>query len=203
VVDWLMRKIVENQRDGQNTGVKWTEDKALEDLDYADDLALILEGFDDLQEKAKRLDRKARSVGLKISTKKTEVMRWNSDDKRKIQVQGTELKDIERFTYLGSIVSMTGCTLEDVESRIRKAKAAFAGLNTIWKSKTYKKEPKLRLFNAIVKSTLLFGSECWTMTRKIESKLNIFHHKCLMRILQMFYPNLVTNKEILMRKRSR
>jgi hypothetical protein len=38
-----MRKTVENQ-DGRNTGVKWTEDEALEDLHYADDLALVSEG---------------------------------------------------------------------------------------------------------------------------------------------------------------
>jgi hypothetical protein len=40
-------------------------------LDYADDLALVSEKFDDLLEKTKKLDRKARSVGLKISMKKT------------------------------------------------------------------------------------------------------------------------------------
>jgi hypothetical protein len=114
-------------------------------------------------------------------------------------VQGTELKDVERFTYLESTVSMTGGMLEDVESRIRKVKAAFAGLNTIWESRIYKKETKLRHYNVIVKLTLLFGSECWTMTRKIESKLNVFHYKCLRRILQVFYPNLVTNNEILRR----
>ena len=38
----------------------------MEDLDYADDLALISEGVDDVQEKIGRLVRKAKTVGLTV-----------------------------------------------------------------------------------------------------------------------------------------
>jgi hypothetical protein len=55
VVDWLLRKTVENQWDGHNTGVKWVDGEALEDLDYADDLALVSENFDDVQGKNKEI----------------------------------------------------------------------------------------------------------------------------------------------------
>jgi hypothetical protein len=175
--------------------VKWTEEEALEDLDYVDVLGLVPEGFDDLQEKTKRLDtgQEGQERGYLDQYKK------DRSDEVEFWWQGTELKDVDRFTYLESIVRMTGRTLEDVESRIGKAKAAFASLNAIWRSKIYRKETKLRLYNAIVKSTLLFGSECWTKTKKIEKKLNVFHLKFLRRIMRVFYPNSVSNKEILWR----
>jgi hypothetical protein len=83
-------------------------------------------------------------------------MRLNTEDVRRVQVQCTELKDVESFTYLDSILTKTGGTEEDVGSRIGKARAAFASFNTIWRSKIYKRQTKIRLYNAIVKSTLLY-----------------------------------------------
>ena len=47
VIDWLMREMTS----ARDTGVEWVEGEILEDLDYADDLALVLEGVDDAQEK--------------------------------------------------------------------------------------------------------------------------------------------------------
>ena len=49
----------------------------LEDLDFADDLALISHTHHHMQEKTTRLTTYAQHVGLKISQKKTEVMLLN------------------------------------------------------------------------------------------------------------------------------
>jgi hypothetical protein len=43
----------------------------LEDLDYADDLGLVSNNFEDAQEKMTRLSKKAKTVGLKVSAKKS------------------------------------------------------------------------------------------------------------------------------------
>ena len=99
VVDWLVRQTVEGQRVGHDTGVKWVDGKVLEDLDYADDIALVSEGFDDLQEKSKRLERRAKKAGLHINVDKTEVLRVNVGDDQKVVVQGKELRDVEPFIW--------------------------------------------------------------------------------------------------------
>jgi hypothetical protein len=82
--------------------------------------------------------------------------------------------------------------------RINKARAAFVNLGQLWRSSIYRLKTKLDLFNAICKSTLLFGSECWTLMKKSPKKLQVFQQRCL-RILKVFYPNLVSNVEILKR----
>ena len=65
-------------------------------------------------------------------------------------------KDVEKFTYLGSVISKTGGSKEDVDSRIGKARIAFnKSMNTIWCSNIYKLKTKVKLFDSIVKSTLL------------------------------------------------
>jgi hypothetical protein len=46
----------------------------------------------------------------------------------------TEVEHVEQFTYLGSIISITGGTDEDIKARKRKAQQAFAMLKPVWKS---------------------------------------------------------------------
>ena len=57
----------------------------MEDVNYADDLALPSEELEDVQEKIIRLSRKTKSVGLKINTKKTEILRKNCWDQNPIE----------------------------------------------------------------------------------------------------------------------
>jgi hypothetical protein len=93
----------------------------------------------------------------------------------------------------------TGGSEEDLQNRISKAQFAFKNLNAKWKSAIYSLKTKLKHYGAIVKSTLMHGNECWTMTKKAEKKLRVFQQKCLRRILRVFYPNLVRNEDILRR----
>ncbi|CAH8532918.1 unnamed protein product [Heterobilharzia americana] len=51
-----------------------------------------------------------------------------------ITVNGRNLKEVTSFTYLGSTVSTTGGTDEDVKVRIGKARQAFISLKPVWRS---------------------------------------------------------------------
>jgi hypothetical protein len=133
VIDWLMRKVTSVRE----TGIEWIDRTVLEDLDYADDLGLVSSNFDDTQEKMKRLARKAKSVGLKVSAKTTEILRIKMEDDRRIMLEGQALGDCEKFTYLGSMMSKTGGSEEDVSNRLSKARISFIGLKMVWKSSMY------------------------------------------------------------------
>ena len=45
-----------------------------------------------------------------------------------VSVAGGRIEEVDEFTYLGSIVSKKGCTDEDIQARIGKARQAFAML---------------------------------------------------------------------------
>ena len=45
-------------------------------------------------------------------------------------------------------------------------------------------------------SVLLYGSETWKMTKEDDHKVDTFVHKCLRRILHIFWPMRVTNEEV-------
>jgi hypothetical protein len=57
-----------------NLGIKWINNTTLEDLDFADDLALLSENHQDAQEKTIRLHYFASQIGLQINSSKTKIM---------------------------------------------------------------------------------------------------------------------------------
>ena len=64
------------------------------------------------------------------------------------------LDEITSFTSLGSVVSTTGGTDENVKIGIGKARAAFITLSNIWKSREITKATKLKIFNSNVKGAI-------------------------------------------------
>ncbi|RUS79972.1 hypothetical protein EGW08_012273 [Elysia chlorotica] len=178
-IDWVMRRTTEDK----SRGIRWNLFSTLEDLDFADDLALLSHTHNHMQEKTARLSNFAKQVGLKINKKKTEVMMLNISNQSPIEVNGENLPTTEEFTYLGSKVSHDGGAGTDIQSLLSKARNSFRMLNNVWRSSQYKVKTKLRLYQSCVLSTLLYGSECWRMTQSDLNKLSTFHTKILRRIL--------------------
>nr|KAG5703893.1 hypothetical protein BaRGS_008152 [Batillaria attramentaria] len=117
---------------------------------------------------------------LKINISKTEVMRVNHKQHDPIQLLHQEdIKEVDKFVYLGSVVSKDGGTDEDIKSRTNKARHAFRTLRPIWRSTALSLRNKIRIFNSNVKS------------------LDTFQTKCLRRIRRIFWPNTISNEELL------
>ncbi len=104
VIDWVMCRTTEEKA----RGIRWTLFSALEDLDFADDLALVSHTHQHMQEKTTRLGYFAQQVGLKIKQRKSEVMALNISDPSPILVYGEALTATKEFTYLGSTVRFVG-----------------------------------------------------------------------------------------------
>jgi hypothetical protein len=52
---------------------------------------------------------------------------------------------------------------------------------------------KLKNFNSNVKAVLLYGSETWKVTNSITQKLRSFINRCLQRILNVQWPDVISN----------
>ena len=120
----------------------------LEDLDFADDLALLSHTYDQMQEKTSILVNNASKTGLRINKEKTKLMRINTNNINSIEIDNTQLENVTSFTYLGSVVNHSGGTEEDVKSRLAKAYTAFGMLRKVWKSKYITIKTKLRILIA-------------------------------------------------------
>ena len=119
VIDWIMRTTTEGKKNRvQRT--PWTQ---LEDLDYADDLALLSHNHDQKQGKITRLAATSERTRLKINRGKSKVMRFNTTNENPITVGGEQLEEVDSSKYLGSVIDKEGGTDVDVEARIGKARA--------------------------------------------------------------------------------
>jgi len=192
VVDWIMRQATA----GRRTGIQWTLMKQLEDLDFADDISLLSHRQQDAQEKLCRVADEAEKTGLQINIGKTEIMRVNNKTHDPVRLQQETIKEVSKFIYLGSVVSKDGGTDEDIKCRINKARHAFNTLRPIWRSTALSFQNKLRIYNTNVKSVLLYGSETWRVTKTNTHKLQSFTNKCLRYILNIRWPEVISNKQL-------
>jgi hypothetical protein len=92
-------------------------------------------------------------------------MRINPESSAPLTLDQNPIQQVDKFLYLGSLVSVDGGAAEDVDSRIKKARGAFTTLNRIWSSSVYTKAVKLNIFKSCVMlSVLLYGCETWLVT---------------------------------------
>ena len=191
-IDWVMKSVI----NGKTRGIRKTLTSLLEDLDFADDIALLLHRHQDMQAKIDDMTRKAGEIGLKSSTKKTKHLRMNSRTEAAIMLNGEEIEDIEDFTYLGSKMTTSGDTEKEIRTRISKVSQAFATLRSTWRSRNVSTKTKIRLLKSNVLSTILYGAESWKMTKTISHKLEVFQNISLRRIFNIFWPNTISNAEL-------
>ncbi|KAK1805428.1 hypothetical protein P4O66_019744 [Electrophorus voltai] len=193
-VDYVMKKAMMSPV----TGIPWTNGSHLTDLDFADDIALLANTKPALQSITTCLEGEAEKVGLRINTDKTKVMRVNRQTKVQITIGQQTVEDIDEFTYLSSIVSNNDSGSEaDVRCRFGKAAGVSQRLRRIWSSTTINTGIKMRLYSTIVIPTAIYASETWRNTKRIAQKLNVFHQRCLRRILGISYKDRITNEEVL------
>jgi hypothetical protein len=100
VIDWIMRTVLADT----STGIRWKMMSKLEDLDFADDIALLSSTHEHMQQKTTKLYNTAKQIGLIINKKKTKVMKINNKNQTAITIDNEEVESVERFSYLGACV---------------------------------------------------------------------------------------------------
>ncbi|XP_078381358.1 uncharacterized protein LOC144664104 [Oculina patagonica] len=103
--------------------IRWNFTTVLEDLDFADDIALLSSKISDLQEKTGRLAvEAARYIPRTAFAHSSEI----------IVVNGEEVEDVEEFAYVGATVNKEGGGSKDITNRLQKARGAFQRLGKVW-----------------------------------------------------------------------
>ena len=93
-IDWVMRRTTEDS----NRGIRWALFLSLDDLDFADDLALTSHSHNHIQEKTGRLCTFGGQVGLKVCQTKPETLVLNIENPTPVTVYGADLPVSETIT---------------------------------------------------------------------------------------------------------
>ena len=124
------------------------------------------------------MERDAAGIGFHVNAHKTEFMCYNQTGDIST-LDGTSLKLLDKFTYVGSSVSSTE---KDIDTRLTKAWTAVDWLSITWKSDLRDKMKRI-FFQAAVVSILLYGCTNWTQTKRPERKLDSDYIRMLRAIL--------------------
>ena len=177
-------------------GIEWNAGRRLKDLAYADDICLLADDVQDLRRMTEAMVCEAGKVGLKVNTKKTEIIKIRTPDINQIVIEGVTLKEVQKFVYLGCEMQNDGDIRNEIGIRIGKAGAAFRTMENVWNESGMSLPTKLRLFNSIVLSVLLYGSESWKGLRQIEERVRRFESICLRKILNIRWYDMVSEQEL-------
>ena len=152
--------------------------KTITDADYGDDIAILANTPNQAETQLHSLERAAPGIDLHVNGHKTEYMCYNQTGDM-TTLDGTPLKLVDKFTYLGSSVSSTE---KNIDTRLSKAWTANDWLSIIWKSDLTDKMKRSFLQAAVV-SILLYGCTTWTLTKRLEKKLDSNYTRMLRAIL--------------------
>ena len=84
-----------------------------------------------------------------------------------ITIKGQRLKVVEKFTYLGNVLSKSIVMDDEMNTRLAKASAAFGQLNrNAWNRRAISEATKIKVYRAVVLTTLLYGCETQKTTQR-------------------------------------
>ena len=113
-------------------------------------------------------------------------------------IHNYKLEVIHVFVYLGSTITDNLSIDSEFNKWIGKAAMTLSRLTKcVWSNNKLSDQTKVNVYKACVISTLLYGSESWTMRAHQEKRLNVFHMRCLRRILGITWQDKVTNTVVL------
>jgi exonuclease III len=193
VLDWILAKSVL-----ETDGVILSDSCRLADVEYADDIATLSEDAASAQKLLDCISHNASLLGLKIKPEKSKVMYCHINAEPRLTVNGTQLECVECFTYLGSAISSNKVTpTEDIAHRIAKASQTFGRLHArLWRNGGISLKTKMKIYNAAVISTLLYGSESWCLNKSDLDSLEVFQMSCLRSICGISLRRRIRSEEI-------
>ena len=110
---------------------------------------------------------------LKVNCKKTKVMRAaRKAEECEIKIADKSLEQVDTMKYLGVFIYSDGSMEKEVEARIGSATRMLGGLSEIvLKREDLSKRTKLKVMNATMIPTLMYGCETWSLSKQQQSRV--------------------------------
>ena len=152
------------------------------------------DGVELAQELLNRVEEECARVGLRLNSKKTEVITYNilPNHPPLRTTEGIALKEVSDFKYFGSWVNSTE---QDIKVRKALAWRALNGMKSVWNSKL-SRSIKASFYQATVESVLLYGCESWTLKETLRKSLDGCYTRMLRVVLNINWNEHVTNEQL-------
>ena len=135
---------------------------------------MIAESEQNLQDMLDTVVEVSDNKGLALNISKTESMTVSKKTQNPactLQSGGQQVKQVDKFKYLGYLLTSDGRCTPEVQKRVAVAKVTFKGMTPLMNNRNIGMDTKMRILKSYVWSVLLYGCECWTITIGIQKKL--------------------------------
>lgn len=151
---------------------------------YADDVVIITKRRDIMENMIEEIIYEGNKIGLQINESKTKMMRCGKKKgENKIKIGEHEFIEVDKYNYLGVMITNTGDRETEIKEKIFAANKAYHIHKNLLKSKIISKRTKMKIYKTLIRPLLLYDAETLTMTKIEEEKMRIIERKILRAIL--------------------
>ena len=160
--------------------------QTLKKLLYADDLALVANGKQELQETLEEWNGLFTRHGLKINVEKTEVLHIGLQrEELDIALEGKKLTHGDSFVYLGGAVCGDGKTEREVRRRVQAGANAWRAVEGVMADRRISKRLKGKVMSTCVTPACLYGTETLALTELQQQRLQVCENNWVRKIARV------------------
>ncbi|KAL6517417.1 hypothetical protein OROMI_033118 [Orobanche minor] len=150
----------------------------------ADDIVLVAESRREVNEKLELWKSNLESQGLLVSRSKTEYLWCNfsgepNEEGVEVMISDQIVPRTDKFKYLGSIIQKEGEFEDGVTHRIKAGWLRWRAATGVLCDKKVPLQLKGKFCRSAIRPAMLYDSECWTMKKSLESKLEVAEMRML------------------------
>lgn len=105
-----------------------------------------------------------------------------------------DIKEVNKFAYLGGVVTNTSGVLADGKIHIHNTNATFIQLYQLWKARKISTATMLKIFRNV--KSVLHGCKTWKVIKRIRWNLHLETGE-LGNIFSIFWSSVISNEELL------
>ena len=168
-----------------------TESTRITNLRFADDVLLVGRSLNQVSAMLESVYIEAQKVGLQLHPEKTKIITSTGraqgrPQNRSVNIGSMKIEVLPRTSsikYLGRQITFGALHESELDSRLRSGWAKFTQHKQELTSKVYSLNDRLRFFNSVITPTVLYGAECWTMTKAMDQVLQRTQRRMLRLML--------------------
>ena len=195
----LMTVMIRDVHDNLNSKRGTLEHINFNELVYADDTVLITNNTNAMNRLIEKIQYCAGYYGLNFNEKKCISMNFNTKSKTKF-ADNSFVPTEENTSYLGANINYKHLPNQEINRRIAACMATLTRLNNFWNNNNCPNKFKIQVFDAVIRSKLVYGAESLKVTECMLSRLNAVQIKGLRKILNLehsYIKRANTNKSII------
>ena len=189
----MMIEALEDIEEGVRVG-----GELVKDVKFADDQGMVASTEIGLQRQIDALNSTAKKYDMKINVKKTKTMVVSKKGGASVNIliDGERVEQVQKFKYLGAMMSEDGRSAGDVKARIGMAKTVFREKRELL-TRRFSKSIRKRMVKTLVWPVAMYGCETWTLRKEEIDRLNAFEMWLWRRMEKVSWTDKKTNEEVL------